>query len=438
MPEPASNPVTPRKIAVSLSGGGVRALLFGLGALRAVLAACERQGHDLQVLAGVSGGAIGAAYAASRLDLSQASVAEYNARVLRPAVATITHHSMMFGRWYFPVVVGVAGLLALCGIGLLVAAFWLDWRLCVAGSVASLLAAAILISFRGPAYQRSMREVLFGRDSLLGEADGGTHLVLQASDRTSGEATFLTSRFLYSYRWGQAPPGNTSLVGAALASATFPIVFGAFRLRNHSFPGGEQPKPPKVLSLVDGGIYENMGSEWLLNTDHTREDVYKIVVNASRNLGLSHAQYRIPIIGDALTLLRERNIQYDATTAPRRRWLHALFIAKPHSGTLVAIDGSIPKWVHTFANGADVRGQRATAILEALKSAHAEETMDAWPKFNSAVATSLGTVAMEQAHSLVRAGYLAAAIQTHILEDWPSPEAVDPNQLMPWLGQPAE
>jgi hypothetical protein len=228
---------------------------------------------------------------------------------------------------------------------------------------------------------------------------------------------------------------DLSVVAAALASAIFPIVFGAFCLRN-TFPCAGKPKSPKILSLVDGGIYDNMGSEWLINTVHTPADVYKIVVNASRNLAPRTGACGIPIIGDVRTLLRERDIQYDATTAPRRRWVHALFTAKT-SGTIVAMDKCITEWVRSFVHGGDPRGQRAAAILAAIGSARAVETMEAWPNANSSVPTGLGKVSMQDAHNLVRAGYLATAIQTHILEDWPPPETVDLNQLMPWLRQPA-
>src|SRR5687768_1602531 len=99
-------------VGLALSGGGVRALMFGLGALRAVIAARDqRPGSKLSLLIGVSGGAIAAAFTASRVDISQTNLDEYDTKGLRPAAWAIPHRSMMFaGKQAWAVLGGAAGL----------------------------------------------------------------------------------------------------------------------------------------------------------------------------------------------------------------------------------------------------------------------------------------------------------------------------------------
>ena len=411
----------------------MRALLYGLGALRAVIRARDLQCHQLTVLSAVSGGAIGAAFAASRVNLSSATLAEYDEKVLKPAVWTVTHRSLMFGGrqvW----VVALAALAALAG-GMLVGVcgFGLDTipRVAVAG--AAICAVPPILSFRGLAIERSMRDVLFGHDQPITDVDSGTHLVLQTTDLTSGEATYLTSRGVSSYRWGEAPGAGPSLVRAARSAATFPVVFGPVRMRSPAFTGGHE-KAPGHLWFVDGGIYDNMGSEWLLNEKRTDKGVYMIVVNASRNLVTQRFPFYLPVIGELATLKREMDVQYDATTAPRRRWMRDLFRFGARTGTLVAIDKRLTAWVRSFLDGPEPRRGRALAMKAVMDAAPGRAAFASWPDTNSAVKTNLGKVRLGSARDLVRAGYLGTAIQTHILDDWPAPEEMDPDALMNWLG----
>ncbi|MDO8611969.1 MAG: hypothetical protein Q7R32_04000 [Dehalococcoidia bacterium] len=122
------------KIAISLSGGGVRSMLFCLGALRAVLQALERanSGRDLTGpedalnrltdVASVSGGSIASAYAFARLApvLPAVTTEQFDSVVIKPAYTMVTTRSIMWSFWQFKIVVAVVvALLAVAG-GLLV------------------------------------------------------------------------------------------------------------------------------------------------------------------------------------------------------------------------------------------------------------------------------------------------------------------------------
>lgn len=78
--------------------------------------------------------------------------------------------------------------------------------------------------------------------------------------------------------------------------------------------------PPPVLSLVDGGVYDNLGLEWFQGWDvgrppTAREVDFVIVVDASRPFHRSDKR-----LGTARAALRSRDIQYVQTRTTRIRW----------------------------------------------------------------------------------------------------------------------
>jgi hypothetical protein len=377
------------------------------------------------VLAAVSGGAIGAAFAASRVDLATVDVNSYDTKVLRPALRTIAGRSMMFGTWHVPALI-LAVVMCLAGAVVLGASgFGLPAYVRAIAVFALLLLAIILSGWRGAAIEGGMRGALFPGNPLLSSVDQETKLVLQTTDLGSGEATYLTPEGIRSWRWRDAPVGDIRLVRAARAAASFPVVFPAVHL---PFTGTATGAPRK-LALVDGGVYDNMGTEWLLNEDRTPPDVYKVVVNASGNLEPKRGGFGTFGIGEVRVLMREKDIQYDGSTAPRRRWLNALFQHDWQRGTLVRIDGDLREWVEKFTGGADERAARAREALAGMDAVPDPEVWQRWASENRSVPTSLGKLKRSVALDLARAGYMAAATQTHILEGWPAPSSYDPSAL---------
>ena len=487
------------EVAICLSGGGVRAMLFGLGALRAVIAGIGAE-RRLTTLAAVSGGSIGVAFAAHRLDPADTSLEDFDQNVLRPAFTAVTRRSLMWSaRSFWAVVLAlvvllgavVGCLLPLCTLGparlvwpvgaglMATVGVCLGWRrlrgravvlavafaiaatavgiaVCsldlpsparagvrVGGALVALALALWVFSLRGAAIERGMRAVLFaGRSSpaLSDLADRRLRLVFTATDLSSGEAAFLTPEGIESGRWGTATAAGIPLVRAVRASATFPFVFPALRLPVRQFSGGLAAAARRRLPLVDGGVYDNMGTEWLLSqrrlpggqrVDRIPAGTYKIIVNASRNLPPTESSFAAFGIGEIQVILREKDIQYDATTAPRRRWLRQIFRLGRARGTLVRIDADIRAWVESFATveQADPRRERAREMLAALDEGRTFKWWRTFAGANAQVATSLDRLPVETALNLIRGGYLATAIQLFVLEAWPRPETVDPERL---------
>jgi len=468
-----------RTVGVALSGGGVRAMLYGLGALRAVVAGLG-PAWRLTDLASVSGGSIGAAYALPHLE--PPNLAAYDRNVLEPAIRTMTNRSLM---WCTPRVWGVLALLMLlsglaAGLALggtriwgavlpAVAAAWLFaddryfdprrrhafyaavlalvaggfaligssadlsgwWR--AGGTLATLVAVVIVFGWRGAAIEHGMMRALFPAQQTLAAVPRAPRLALTATNLDSGEPLYLTPDALISWRWGTAAPGALPLVRAVRASATFPGVFPALHLPHLIFSGKE--RAPDRLALVDGGVYDNMGTEWFLGRrrDGTRrwQGDYLVVVNASRNLPPVRGGFGAFGLGELKVIMREQSIQFDAATAPRRRWLLDLFKQRDPAGTIVRIDKNLHLWVSQFVagNAHDARGARARAVHAKMDATPDAGIWKRWADDNGAIGTHLDLMPRDQALDLVRAGYLSTAVQLHILEDWPEPERYDPATL---------
>jgi predicted acylesterase/phospholipase RssA len=304
------------------------------------------------------------------------------------------------------------------------------------GSLAAVGVAIYLLRLRGQALEAGMAATLFPKSRwpkppLLRELPGRTDLVITATNLNSGNATYLRRGGVNSSPWGWSPAGDLKLVTAARASATFPGVFNALHLGGLRF---NKPGAPKRISLVDGGVYDNMGTEWLIS--HANHRNYLVVVNASQNLGSQPGGFDTFGVGELSVFMRNQSIQYDASTAPRRRWLLAMFkqakLQKKTApdlrrGLIVRIDVDLPSWLQGFTEAElddDVK-QRATAMLGALLSVHDAGWWKAEALKNAAVATSLDVVAVEDARRLIALGYLTTALQLHVLEATPAPVTCD-------------
>src|SRR5690606_37406316 len=86
--------------------------------------------------------------------------------------------------------------------------------------------------------------------------------VIGATELQTSEQVFFSSRFVYSWRTGVGQTGGLTVAAAAQASAALPGAFTpvSLPLAPHRFP--KQPGYSSFL-LYDGGVYDNMGDEWL-------------------------------------------------------------------------------------------------------------------------------------------------------------------------------
>jgi len=278
------------RIGLCLSGGGFRAALYALGVVE-YLADAGRLAN-LDVVSAVSGGSVAASVLADRWPTlaaegySRASLQREVCLPFETAVSERNLRNRALARW-----------------------------------------AGRRFTLRGPARGSVLGQVLV--DELLQarrvvDLDPALQVVLTSTDLSTGRAFRVSRDFIGSYDFGyHTPPPELSLGEAVAASAAVPLLFPPVYLHTRGL--GLTDAPP-TLSLVDGGVYDNLGLEWFQGWSSGRPAVARgvdfiIVVDASGVLEKELRHFR-----GVAALNRTREIQYFQTRAARIRWyVDALF-----------------------------------------------------------------------------------------------------------------
>jgi NTE family protein len=281
------------RIGLCLSGGGFRAALYGLGVGRYLAeAGLLRQ---VEAVSAVSGGAVAAAVLADRwpaLARADFSLAAYIREVEKPFHRAVTETNMRneaIGRW-----------------------------------------AKRRLSLRGRSRGSAMGDVLV--EHLLHarrvtDLDPLLQIILTSTDCATGRAFRVSRDFIGSWDFGYQPvPEELGLGVPVAASTAVPMLFPPVHLDT---AGLGLRNPPPVLSLVDGGVYDNLGLEWFQGWGSgrppaAREVDFVIVVDASGPFERSDER-----LGTARAVLRSHDIQYVQTRTTRIRW----FVEELKAGT---------------------------------------------------------------------------------------------------------
>lgn len=273
------------RIGLCLSGGGFRAAFYSFGVLR-YLAEAGRL-SDVVAISAVSGGSIAAAALADRaerLAVRGATEDAFLEEVHQPFFRSVTQRSLR-NRWLFRSALSP-----------------LRWGRSERGSVLADTLGAELYNSRKLSSLRTGPQVIF-----------------TSTDLASGRAFRFSRDFVGSFDIGYTEPAPDSVeLGLAVAaSAALPTVFPPVTFRATDLDlVAEQP----TLTLVDGGVYDNLGLEWFQGWDSGRptaaeEPTFLIVVNASAPLSSE-----TPSLGRLARTLRSHKILYSQTTSLRVRW----------------------------------------------------------------------------------------------------------------------
>lgn len=273
------------RLGLCLSGGGFRAAFYALGALR-YLAEAGQLGR-VDVISAVSGGSIAAAAVADRWTAFEAAggtVDAFLSEIDEPFRARVTSKNVR-NAWVRRALLG----------------FFVPRS-----------------GGRGIALGRTLAKHLY-LHKRVAELPARPQVIFTSTDLTAGRAFRISRDFVGSFDYGYAEPAPDSLeLGVAVASsAAFPMSFSVIWLPTADLPLGN---PPKVLSLVDGGVYDNLGLEWFQGWNSGRpasalNAKFKIVVNASGLLRPTPKKY-----GAARALARDMSVQYAQTLNLRVRW----------------------------------------------------------------------------------------------------------------------
>ncbi len=443
-----------RDIGIALSGGGHRATAFSLGALLAVVDA--RLNEQTVSVSSVSGGSIANAVVMNGIDYGTIESAGFEAHI-RPALRVVADRGLLLGG--APATTGYLRLLIACGaVGVLgiLAAFvvaLLDFSLIalivLAVAIVALFLFWKLLRQRSAKTERAIDdEVLGGRKVTLGDvqrAGSSVHHVICTTELQSGEPFYFTNRCVYNYRFrGATTPNTVPLALAAQASACVPGAFNPrvvplAQLGLATITGAGNKQLTSVV-LDDGGVYDNMADEWEYGYDNRSQSwdglaavqpakaAYLVVVNGSGGWNTPRVVPPGGFANELQGLLRAQGVQYDVSTAHRRRALFAKFVGEGSDvdGIFAQITDSPYRIPDEFAPGGKYAEIPANAAISARASAaiafldaqgYSREQWSQQVSRTNGVGTTLEKVGQSAAAELVEHGYVLTMVLMHVLDD---------------------
>jgi predicted acylesterase/phospholipase RssA len=305
-------------LGLALSGGGVRATLFSLGVIIGLIETkCHRR---VRCIASVSGGSIlnaAMAHGPTLYNLDSVEGFQPLASTLASSLAwsgvfALSWRSLAATSWYLlrlagrvvlPLVFPALYILSMAVDAIKKVGFWetliwyvhwlwdFTWQHQLAFLVILLawLVVALFLSrglLQEADYQSLISKVADPEhrqkpltvDQWGQEGNEGVMHVLVATDLLSGEPLYFSREFIYCAPYGWSRPRdvkNKIKTSVALySSAAFPAVFPPrkIRLRTLNFQNGESSGDlPKTVRLVDGGVYNNLGTDWFGVLEEQRE-----------------------------------------------------------------------------------------------------------------------------------------------------------------------
>jgi predicted acylesterase/phospholipase RssA len=476
----------PRDIAVALSGGGHRATLFALGVLLYLVD--TGMNRRVGTISSVSGGSIANGFVAQECDFATTTPDEFD-RVAAALLDRVVRHGLFHRSWQ------VWAYLLLIVLGVMLAASatfagWpVEWPPWLGALVAVCLAALVLL--RGMVINLQLaRRVLSrdGRSTKLVDVPRSVEHVFCATDITSGAPFYFSTAeggYVYSPALGKSHVARTRLAGLTLATAV---------RASAAFPGGIPPKRlvlgdvkydfrldgdvaewqtehtryrevgryrPRLLFLADGGVWNNLGTQALLEHrpgrgqwDHKASGLdprwsQLIVVNASAPMRAAAGAWRlhVPLYADFATLMRSIDTLNSNTVDPRiaalrqRRGCTVVSIADVRDRAFPYADVSAFK--HLYPDDADLQRLNDDQRMESWSELRLLDTLGheslAW--HCSALPTTLGRLSRADALRLVIHGYQNALGEFFALggpRPRPSPPQSRFTRLIPRRGRESD
>jgi hypothetical protein len=444
------------KIGVAISGGGHRASLFGLGALLYLIDA--EKGDQLGSVASVSGGSLTNAFFGTTVDLSTLnSEAMWNKA--RDFAGQIARRGTL---WAAPQTYAYLAGIALIVVAAIIVSCLCPWWAIVLAWVIALALGGWASQQRSAVVASAFDTTLLHRARLASMNNKVSH-VMCATDLQMGQNVFFSKAFVYSWRSGWGTPGNMRVAQAVQASAALPGAFSvvSLPLRRFGLPEAravaDDRNPPRNFKLLDGGVYDNMGTEWILNIQERLSEGTPpagsqtvdeaIVVNASAGDDVIDRRWvKVPFVGEIFSLLAVKDVMYRQTTAVRRRLLNvryqvaqdrrsiqvnARLLKEALPGATIQIDRSPFELPEDFLGIEDEFKKRAEAAINILNQYTADATTY-WAneaEANRKVKTTLSRIDPARAESLIRHAYVLTMVNSHVLLDYPLREIPAPERF---------
>ena len=430
-----------RDIGVALSGGGHRATVFGLGVLLALVD--QHLNARVESISSVSGGSIANGIAMVGPDFGTASSTDFE-RHIAGSLGAISDRGILLGgapatRGYLRllIVIGITALVAgVVGIVAVVGHWWIIAIVAAVVAIVALVVVGRLFGRRSLHTERAIDTELLGNRSLrlsdLRAAPSSVHHVICTTELQTGTSMYFSNRLVYGYGFsGSTAPVDLPLATAVQASACVP---GAFSPRVLPLSSLGLTGPGRIV-LVDGGVYDNMADEWeygfpsrrrswpTLNDAQTHPAAILLIANASG--GWNDIK---PINGGGLRLelagvLRSKDVQYDVSTAHRRRALAAMF--RDHDsttadGVFAQVSSSPYTIVEQFGTrpnrSPDARSSRADEARQFLdRQGYTVDEWKTWVRKTSGVPTTLAPLGRDTSAALLEHGYMLTLVNMYVL-----------------------
>jgi hypothetical protein len=441
----------------------------------------------VKTISSVSGGSITNALVAQECDFSTVTSYEFDSVARKLATAIVTRgllDATLFARLFVVTLIG----LAILGVWSL--SRWsthlVPWWLCMV----FLGAFGVLAALRGTLVEYLFGTVLFrksGRSTTLGDVKGGTEHVFCATDLNhAGPWHFVAGSRAFSYSpardlRGVVDTAEIRLQTVVRASAAFP---GAFPPKRMHFGS-------KRAFLADGGVWNNLGTQWWgLDSTPFERDRQAYLPNRSFvdrllivDAGLflkptAGIWFSLPFVGELLLLARAISVLYPNSVRPRVEALRASLDRwvddekMPLGPAVVTLSDSLGTFSTrhcveaAIAYGERVRDLQRGLTLDQVESADSGqprtrrqsmnrralaflESLAAWRRAASflgfeslvklhelarAVPTTLSRVDRSDALALLAYGYLSSMEALHVTFDAPMLTPPDGRRLLHLIG----
>jgi len=284
------------RLGISLSGGGVRALVFHLGVLKRL--AETKRWDSIEHISTVSGGSLCVAIIFAKNGGKWPTADQFLNVVLPAAKKQLTQHCLM----------------------------WSSIR-------AGVLRPDLLLGGRAHLVARILTKN-WGLNISLQDLPERPRWTINCTTYETGKNWRFSHKRMGDYLTGYVLNPNFPVADAAAASAGFPGGIGPRRLKTKNydwvqFKDGSRaetiPSQPihKVYRLWDGGVYENLGSEALLKPGKGLRDDIDFYIGSDAGKSISK-EIRRGIFRPALRLL---DCAMDQVRAVRSRAIHGFLMA---------------------------------------------------------------------------------------------------------------
>ncbi len=313
-----------KTLGLALSGGGYRATLFGLGSLWRLNEAGLL--GKLDRITSVSGGSILMGILAHRwqqLGFNNGRADNFEEVIAKP-IRTFCGKTIDVG----------------------------------AGLIGALTPFKTAGEFLADRYEKDLFGDAMIKDIPVANGNGNPKFIFYVTNMQTGRSFRFQQDMIADYMLGMSHTTNVSLAVAIAASSAFPPIFSPVILRTDpaAWTGGSKLPNRDVLRkrivLADGGIYDNMGLESLIDN---------VDIALVSDAGAPFEVDENPAEDDIFQLGRVHDILTDQTRALRKRWLIAEFEAGRKHGAYWGIGTSLSAYNSTHRMTSD------SAVSDALE-----------------------------------------------------------------------